>query len=139
MTATSSRACQVFPSSLICDFHSTLLQQNTGAGQDGTELTSAGLNGDYSCPLGGADFQTASVLYGATNSSAYIATTGSAGAPSHGLAIADATKAIMAGSDTGAGVILVASVSNPHPSKTITITNGSTEPLDWTASDQWRS
>jgi len=49
------------------------------------------------------------------------------------LAIADATKAIMAGSDTGAGVILVASVSTPHPTKTITITNGSTEPLDWTA------
>ena len=38
----------------------------------------------------------------------------------------------MAGSDTGAGVTLVASVSTPHPSKTITITNGSTEPLDWT-------
>ena len=124
---------QIFPSSLICDFHSTLLQQNAGAGQDGTELTSAGLNADYSCPLGGAAFQTASVLYGTTNSSAYIATTGSAGAAAHGLAIADATKAIMAGTDTGAGVILVASVSNPHPSKTITITNGSTEPLDWTA------
>jgi len=124
---------QIFPSSLICDFHSSLLQLNTGAGQDGTELTKASLNGDYSCPLGGADFETAAVLYGATNSSAYIATTGSAGAPSHGLAIANAGKAIMAGSDTGAGVILVSSGANPHPTKTITITNGSTEPLDWTA------
>jgi len=96
-------------------------------------LNSAALNGDYSCPLAGAAFQTAAVLYGATNSSAYLATTGSAGAAAHGLAIANAGKAIMAGSDTGAGVVLVASVSNPHPSKTITITNGSTEPLDWTA------
>ena len=124
---------KLLPSSLIVDFHTTVLQDNTGAGQDGTELTSAALNGDYSDPLSGAAFQTAAVLYGATNSSAYVATTGSAGAPAHGLAIANSTKAIMAGSDTGAGVILVASASNPHPSKTITITNGSTEPLDWTA------
>jgi len=123
---------QIFPSSLVCDFHSTVLQQNAGAGQDGTELNSAALNGDYSCPLAGAAFQTAAVLYGATNSSAYLATTGSAGAAAHGLAIANAGKAIMAGSDTGAGVVLVASVSTPHPTKTITITNGSTEPLDWT-------
>ncbi len=124
---------QIFPSSLIVDFHTTVIQQNTGAGKDGTELTSAGLNGDYMDPLSGAAFQTAAVLYGTTNGSAYVATTGSGGAPAHGLAIADSTKAIMAGSDTGAGVILVASVSTPHPSKTITITNGSTEPLDWTA------
>jgi hypothetical protein len=123
---------QIFPSSLICDFHSTLLQQNTGAGQDGTELTSAALDGDYGCPLAGAAFQTASVLYGTTNSSAYVATTGSAGAAAHGLAIANGTKAIMAGSDTGAGVVLVASPTNQHPTKTITVTNGSTEPLDWT-------
>ena len=123
---------QLLPSSVICDFHTSVLALNTGAGQDGTELTSAALNGDYSCPLSGAAFQTAAVLYGATNSSAYVATTGSAGAPAHGLAIANGTKAIMAGSDTGAGVVLVASASTPHPTKTITITNGSTEPLDWT-------
>jgi len=123
----------VLPSSLIVDFHSTVLALNTGAGQDGTELTDASLNGDYSDPLSGAHFETASVLYGATNSSAYVATTGGNGAPAHGLAIANSTKAIMAGSDTGAGVVLVASGANPHPTKTITLTNGSTEPLDWTA------
>ncbi len=123
---------KVFPSSLIAT--SIPPCWTLDAGQDGTELTSAALNGDYSDPLSGAAFQTAAVLYGATNSSAYVATTGSAGAPAHGLAIANSTKAIMAGSDTGAGVVLVASASNPHPSKTITITNGSTEPLDWTAS-----
>ena len=124
---------KLIPSSLIVDFHTTVLQSNTGAGQDGTELTSASLNADYSDPLAGAAFQTAAVLYGATNSSAYVATTGSAGAPAHGLAIANSTKAIMAGSDQGAGVVLVASGANPHPTKTITLTNGSTEPLDWTA------
>ncbi|WP_425161626.1 hypothetical protein [Candidatus Binatus sp.] len=124
---------QVFPSSLICDFHSTVLALNTGAGQDGTELSSAALNGDYSCPLGGAAFQTASVLYGATNSSAYTATTGSAGAAAHGLAIANGTRAIMAGSDQGQAVTLVQSGANPHPTKTAIITNGSTEPLDWTS------
>ena len=124
---------KILPSSLIVDFHTTVLANNTGAGQDGTELTTASLNGDYMDPLSGAAFQTAAVLYGATNSSAYVATTGSGGAPAHGLAIAASTKAIMAGTDTGAGVILVASPSNPHPTKTITVTNGSTEPLDWTS------
>jgi hypothetical protein len=124
---------QVFPSSLICDFHTSVLALNTGAGQDGTELTNASLNGDNSCPLSGASFETAAVLYGATNSSAYVATTGSGGVPSHGLAIANGTKAIMPGSDQGQAATLVASVSNPHPSKTVTITNGSTEPLDWTS------
>lgn len=121
---------QVFPSSLICDFHSTVLATNLG---DGTQLNSAGLNSDYSCPLGGAAFQTASVLYGTTNGSAYTATTGSAGAPAHGLAIANATKAIMAGTDAGQAAVMVASGSIPHPNKTVTITNASTEPLDWTS------
>jgi len=123
---------QVLPSSLICDFHTTVLQLNTAAGQDGTELTSAALNGDYSCPLGGAAFQTAAVLYGTTNGSAYIATTGSAGAPSMGLAIANGTKAIIPGSDQGQAVTLITSMAVPHPIKIATITNGSTEPLDWT-------
>jgi len=123
---------QVFPSSLICDFHTTVLQLNVGAGQDGTELTSAGLNPDYSCPLAGAAFQTASVLYGTTNGNAYIATTGSAGAPAHGLAIANGTRAITPGSDTGANLIFVTSAGNPSPTATATIINGSTEPLDWT-------
>jgi hypothetical protein len=124
---------QIFPSSLICDFHSTVLQMNTGAGQDGTDLTSAALNSDFSCPLTGAAFQTATALYGTTNSSGYTATTGSAGAAAHGLAIANATKAIMVGSDSGQAETLVQSVSTPHPTKTATITNGSTEPLDWTS------
>jgi len=123
---------QIFPSSLICDFHSTVIQQNAGAGQDGTELNSAGLNADYGCPLAPAAFQTAAVLYGTTNGNAYLATTGSAGAAAHGLAFANGTKSILAGSDTGANLIFVTSAGNPHPTVTGTITNGSTEPLDWT-------
>jgi hypothetical protein len=124
---------QLFPSSLICDFHTSVLALNTGSGQDGTELTNASLNGDYSCPLSGAAFQTASVLYGTTNSNAYVATTGSAGAAAKGLAIANGTKAVMVGSDSGQAVTLVQSGTNLHPTKTATITNGSTEPLDWTS------
>ena len=124
---------QLFPSSLVCDFHTSVLALNTGAGQDGTELTNASLNSDYSCPLSGAAFETAAVLYGSTNGSAYVATTGSAGAPAHGLAIANGTRAIMAGSDQGTPETLVQSASTPNPTKTATITNKSTEPLDWTS------
>ena len=117
---------------MICDFHTSVLALNTGAGQDGTELTDAALNGDYLCPLGGAHFETAAVLYGSTNSNAYIATTGSAGAPAHGLALANGTRAILAGTDQGQPETLVQSVSAPNPTKSAIITNGSTEPLDWT-------
>jgi hypothetical protein len=120
---------QLIPSTLICDFHQTLLSQHTG---DGTQLTSASLNGDYSCPLAGAAFQTATVLWGSSNQNAFIATVGAAGGPASGLALGTADRAIVPGSPQGQGLIFVTTASNPHPTLTATITNGSTEPLDWT-------
>jgi len=121
---------QLFPSSLIVDFHEAILAQHLG---DGTQEASATLNGDYSNPLAGASFQTASVLFGTTNQNAWTATVGSAGVPSAGLAIATAYKSILVGNDQGQAALLISSPSNLHPTKTVTITNGSIEPLDWTA------
>ncbi len=127
---------QVIPpggGALVCDFHETVLQQNAGSGQDGTQLTNASVNADYSCPLGGAAFTTASVLYGSSNGNAFIATVGTNGTASPALAIGEASRAIIPGAPIGGASVLVASVSNPHPSHAVVVTNSATEPLDWTS------
>ena len=77
---------QLFPSSLVVDFHESILAQHTG---DGTQEASASLNSDYMNPLAGAAFQTASVLWGTTNQNAYTATIGSGGVPSRWIGYRD--------------------------------------------------
>jgi len=121
---------QLFPSSVICDFHESILSQHTG---DATQLSTASINGDYACPLGGAGFQTAAVLFGSTLGNAFVGTVGALGTSAPGMALGTAGKMSSPGTGQGQAATLVASISNPHPSKTVTITNGSTEPIDWSA------
>jgi hypothetical protein len=124
---------QVIPpggGALVCDFHQTILAQHLG---DGTQLSNASVNSDYSCPLGGAAFTTATVLWGSSNGNAFAGTVGTNGTASPALALGQANRAIIPGAPIAGASVLVASVSNPHPSHTVTVTNSATEPLDWTS------
>ncbi len=134
--STFANGFQIIPpggGALVCDFHETII----GAGPsvtDGTQVTDAALNGDFGCPLGGNGFENASVVWGTVNQSAFILTTGSGGIASGGPSTGSASKAIA----TGIGKILPTSGVltttnlNPNPSVTLTVTNGSVEPIDYT-------
>ena len=113
---------------LICDFHESLI---SAPGADGTQNTDAALNGDFSCPLAPAHFENASAVWGTTNQYAWVLTTGSDGVQSTGVSMGTAGKAVASGSNhLSPGAATVHSTGAPV---TVTLTNLSAEPLDYTS------
>jgi len=103
---------------------------------DGTQNTQATFNTDFSFPLGGAGFNQSSVLWGTANQSGFVMTTATAGSPTTGAALATAGKNTAPGTDhlsAGAATLVTPPNWATNPMVTITITNDSVEPLDWTS------
>ena len=113
---------------MVCDFHESLI---SAPGADGTQNTDAALNGDFSCPLAPAHFENASAVWGTTNQYAWVLTTGSDGVQSTGVSMGTAGKAVASGSNhLSPGAATVHSTGAPV---TVTLTNLSAEPLDYTS------
>ncbi len=116
---------------LVCDFHEVLISAPSLT--DGTQNTDAALNGDYGCPLSPAHFENASVVWGAVNQYAWVLTTGSNGNATTGVSMGTAGRAVAPGTNhmSAGTAVLVASNANLHPTTTLTLTNASGEPLDY--------
>ena len=114
---------------LICDFHLQVIQQSTS---DGTQLSDAAVNNDFSCPLATAHFETVNALWGATNSSAFVMNTGANGNAAPSAADGTAGRAIAAGAGTGGVATLAETNTNLHPLATITLKDSAPEPIDFT-------
>jgi len=117
---------------LVCDFHLIVLQQSTS---DGTQLSHATTNPDFGCPLGlgGAAFDNASVVWGATNSNQFAMTVGTNGVAAKSGAAGNVARAIAPGSGKGLPITLVGSNANLHPIGSAILSNASPEPLDYTS------
>jgi hypothetical protein len=103
---------------------------------DGTQNTQATFNADYGFPLAGAGFNQSSVLWGTANQSGFVMTTATAGAATTGAALATAGKNTAPGTDhlsAGAATIVTPPSWSTNSVVTLTITNDSIEPLDWTS------
>jgi hypothetical protein len=102
---------------------------------DGTQNTAATFNGDFSFPLAGAGFNQASVLWGTVNQSGFVMTTATGGATAAGAALATAGKNVATGTNhlSASSATLVVPTTDAATSTTLTVTNDSVEPLDFTA------
>jgi hypothetical protein len=128
-------SCFPFTSgALLGDVHITV-----GPGpftSDGTQNTAATFNGDFGFPLGGAGFNQASVIWGTANQSAFVMTTATGGSTQPGAALATAGHNIAPGTNhlSAGGVTLVTPKDGTTgPGSTLTLTNDSVEPLDFTS------
>lgn len=116
------------PGAFVCDFNQTLT--STPSTVDGTQNLNASFISAFGCPLSGAANETSSVLWGTGNNRAFILVTGGNGTTYHGVAAGTAGASLASLDTITASTIMVATVSVPHPSKTITITNGRGRPLN---------
>ena len=124
---------QVFPpggGAFVCDFNQSLTSAPSTA--DGTQNTNAGFTSGFGCPLSGAANETSSVLFGTGNNRAFIIVTGGNGTAFSGVSAGTAGAALESIDTITPTATLVTSVANPHPSATITITNGRGRPLNFT-------
>jgi len=115
---------------LVCDFHLAVLTQGTA---DGTQLSHASILPDFSCPLSGAAFDNASVLWGSSNTSQFVMTVGTNGTAAKSGAAGNVGRAIASGSGSGGVATLAETNTNLHPLATITLTNKSPEPIDYSS------
>jgi hypothetical protein len=118
-----------------CDFEETLLSPPSIVG--GTENADLLLVPKSNCFIAG-DYNTSSVLWGSTNQNAFLIVTGGnglegGGSPFSGIASCTAGPRVD-GHNTlvPASATLVASAINPHPSKTLILTNGTGKPFNST-------
>lgn len=114
---------------LVCDFHESLISAPSTT--DGTQNTDAALNPDYGCPLSPAHFENASVVWGSANQFAWVITTGSNAVATTGVSMGTAGKALATGTDH-----MLPSAATVHSTGalvTLTLTNDSAEPLDWSS------
>ena len=126
-------SCVMFsPGALLGDVHITVPQGPFTS--DGTQNTAATFNGDFGFPLAGAGFNQASVVWGTSNQSGFVMTTATGGTPAPGAALATAGHNIAPGTNhlsAGAATIVVPPTF-AATSTTLTLTNLSVEPLDFT-------
>jgi len=115
---------------LVCDFHLAVLTQGTA---DGTQLSHASILPDFSCPLSGAAFDNASVLWGSTNTSQFVMTVGTNGVAAKSGAAGNVGRAIATGAGAGGIATLAETNANLHPLATITLSNKAAESIDYTS------
>ena len=117
---------------LICDYHGAVIEAPSFT--DGTQAIDAAINGNWGCPLAPAHFEVASVLWGSANQNAFAMTTGGNGnANPGGGSLATTGKIVAPGNGAVAptNVNLVSSTAVQHPQLTVTVTNKSAEPIDY--------
>jgi hypothetical protein len=118
----------------LCDFEETLLSPPSIVG--GTENADLSILSDLAnCPIQG-DYNTSSVLWGSTNQNAFLIVTGGNGIEESGLPFSGIASCTAGPRVDGhntllpASATLVASAINPHPSKTLILTNGTGKPFN---------
>jgi hypothetical protein len=126
---------QIIPGggAVICDYHGALIQPPSLT--DGTQAQDAALNSDWGCPLAPAHFEVVSVLWGTSNQSAWAMTTGDSGTASlGGGSFATVGKMVAAGNGAASpgNINLVTTSLGVSTPVTVTITNNSAEPIDYT-------